>query len=149
MRLIVVVLTVLGLSAAALDSARAETAIGAAFGYPGNVGLSLRFDRVPINVAWSSDFVHGTIDTWLKKTPMKDGDGKMAWYYGIGADAGIPLDDSEDFFLAGRVPFGLQFMATPKLELFGELAPGIQFVSDVDFYWAGTAGVRFLLGGKK
>jgi hypothetical protein len=132
--------------AASVGTSRAETAIGAVFGYPGNVGLSMRFDHTQFNVAWSDDFLHGTADMWLKLTPMKDGEGKLSWYYGAGVDAGIPMNDDHDFFLAGRVPFGLQFMASPKLELFGELAPGVQVLSDFDFYWAGSAGIRLVLG---
>jgi hypothetical protein len=146
MKLSTVALVVIALTLATPPTASAETAIGAVFGYPGNVGASLRSDRTPIAVAWSSDFIHGTADMWLKKTPMKSGNGKMSWYYGPGVDIGIPLKDSEDFFLAGRVPFGLQYMSSPKLELFGELAPGIQVVHDLDFYWAGSAGIRFVLG---
>jgi hypothetical protein len=146
MKLKAVILVVVGLVLANLGTARAETAMGAVFGYPGNVGLSLRFDHTPLNVAWSDNFIHGTLDMWLKKTPMKDGNGKMSWYYGVGADAGIPLNDNHDFFLAGRVPFGLQYMTSPKLELFGELAPGIQVLNEVDFYWAGSVGIRFVLG---
>ena len=137
---------VIGLTLATLGTARADTAVGAVFGYPGNVGLSMRFDRKPIDVAWSDDFIHGTADMWLKLTPMKNGDGKMSWYYGPGIDAGIPLNDDHDFFLAGRLPIGLQYMASPKLEFFGQLAPGIQILDEVDFYWAGSAGVRFVLG---
>jgi hypothetical protein len=146
MKLTTAVLIVLGLVFATPGTARAETAIGAVFGYPGNVGLSMRFDRTPIGVAWSDDFIHGTMDVWIKKTAMKDGNGKMSWYYGPGVDAGIPLNDSHDFFLAGRLPIGLQYMSSPKLELFGELAPGIQILDDVDFYWAGSVGIRFVLG---
>jgi hypothetical protein len=146
MKLTPLVFVVVGLAVAATGTARADTAIGAVFGYPGNVGLSLRFDHTPLNVAWSDNFIHGTLDMWLKKKPMSGGNGKMSLYYGIGADAGIPLNDDHDFFLAGRVPIGLQYMSSPKLELFGELAPGIQILNDVDFYWAGNVGIRFVLG---
>jgi hypothetical protein len=132
--------------AVSVGTSRAETAIGAVFGYPGNVGLSMRFDNTPLNVAWSDDFLHGTGDIWLKKTAMKDGEGKLSWYYGAGVDAGIPMNDDHDFFLAGRVPIGLQFMMSPKLELFGEVAAGVQVLSDFDFYWASSAGIRFVLG---
>ena len=139
-------LAVVALTLVTMSSARAESAVGAVFGYPGNVGLSMRFDRTPIGVAWSNDFIHGTIDVWFKKTQMSGGDGKLSWYYGPGVDAGIPLDDAKEFFLAGRVPVGLQFMASPKLELFGELAPGLQVLDQVEFYWASSVGVRMVLG---
>ena len=126
-------------------TSRAETAIGAVFGYPGNVGLSLRFDRTPINVAWSDDFIHGTIDRWMIKKVLGD-ESRLNWYFGPGIDAGIPLDDSEDFFLAVRAPLGLQFMLTPKIETFGEVAAGLQLLDDTDFYWASNVGIRFVLG---
>ena len=141
--LALVVLTI-GLLAAVAAPARSETAIGASFGYPGNVGLSLRFDNMPINAAWSSDFLHGPVDLWLKKTPLENA--QWAWYYGAGADIGLPLDDNEDFFLAARVPIGLQWMVEPKIELFGEVAPGLQILDDVDFYIASNIGIRFVLG---
>jgi len=142
--LTVAVLMLLGLTMASIGRARAETAVGAVFGYPGNVGLSLRFDRTPIGVAWSEDFIHGTIDVWVNQVLLNNR--KMSFYYGPGLDAGIPLDDSEDFFLATRLPIGLQFMASPKLELFGEIAPGVQFLDELDFYYAGSVGIRFVLG---
>lgn len=131
---------------AIVPSAHAETAIGVVFGYPGNAGLSLRFDRIPIGLAWSDDFLHGTIDSWMIKKQLEGGDGRLSWYFGPGADAGIPLDDAEEFFLAVRAPIGLQFMAAPKWEIFGEVAPGFQFLDETDFYWAAAAGVRFILG---
>ena len=130
---------------AASSPVRADTAIGAVFGYPGNVGLSMRFDRTPISVAWSNDFVHGTIDRWMIMKPLGD-DARLSWYFGPGLDLGIPLDDGNEFFLAGRAPIGLQFMITPKFEGFGEVAPGIQVLDDVDFYWASAVGIRFVLG---
>ena len=97
------VLAALILTATAESSARADTAVGVEFGYPGNVGLSLRFNRLPVNVAWSSNFIHGTIDSWILKTPI-DEDLGLSWYLGPGLDAGIPLDDNYGFFLALRVP---------------------------------------------
>ena len=139
----VVVVAVL-LAVTSVRAAHAETAIGAVFGYPGNAGLSLRFDNIPIGAAWSDDFLHATIDMWLKKTPLDNE--QLSWYWGTGADAGLPFEDSDEFFLAGRVPIGLQFMATPKWEIFGELAPGLQVLDETDFYIAGAAGVRYVLG---
>jgi hypothetical protein len=129
-------------------AARAETAIGAVFGYPGNAGLSARFTDVALSVAWSSDFLHATVDKWMIKNKLEGGDGTLAWYFGPGGDIAVPLDDNEDFFLAVRVPLGVQFMVSPKVETFGEFAPGVQIVDETDFYWAASVGVRFVLGGK-
>ena len=144
MKSLSLVALVVGLLAIGAAPARSETAVGAVFGYPGNVGLSLRFDNMPINAAWSEDFFHATVDLWMKKTPLQNA--QWSWYVGPGADLGFPLDDADEFFLAARVPFGLQWMATPKLEVFGEIAPGLQILDETDFYWASSVGVRFVLG---
>ena len=139
-----VLLLVLGSAGAA----RAETAVGAVFGYPGNAGLSARFDDKPIALAWSSDFLHGTADLWMIRRKLDVGDERLSWYFGPGGDIGVPLDDKEDFFLAVRAPVGVQFMLSPKVETFGEFAPGVQLANETDFYWAASVGVRFVLGGK-
>ena len=137
------VLAALILTATAEGSARADTAVGLVFGYPGNVGLSLRFGHTPINLAWSQYYIHGTIDRWLLLEPIAE-DAGLSLYVGPGLDVGIPLDD-DGFFLAARVPIGLQWMVTEHVETFGEVAPGLQFVDDVDFYWAANLGIRIVL----
>jgi hypothetical protein len=136
------------LALATAGTSRAETAVGAVFGYPGNAGLSARFDDKPIALAWSSDILHGTADLWMIKKKLDVGDERMSWYFGPGGDIGIPLNDTEDFFLAVRAPIGVQFMVSPKVETFGEFAPGVQLVNQTDFYWAASVGVRFVLGKK-
>ena len=148
------VLAVLILTATAEGNARADTvdddtggtgaAVGVEFGYPGNIGLSLRFGRTPINLAWSQDFLHGTIDYWVLREPIAPDVG-LSLYIGPGLDAGIPLNDVDNFGLAVRVPIGLQWMVTDRVETFAELAPGIQLVDEVDFYWAGNLGIRIVL----
>ena len=139
-----VLLPVLGLA----GPSRAETALGAVFGYTGNAGLSARFDDKTAALAWSSDVLHGTADLWMVKKPLDVGDARLSWYFGPGGDIGIPLDDKEDFFLAVRAPIGVQFMVSPQVETFGEFAPGVQLANETDFYWAASVGVRFVLGGK-
>ena len=149
MKRVVVILSVLLLASSVARTSRAETALGAVFGYPGNAGLSARFDQTAIALAWSSDFLHGTADLWMIKKKLDVGDDRLSWYFGPGGDIGIPLDDSEDFFLAVRAPLGAQFMVSPKVETFGEFAPGVQLANETDFYWAASVGVRFVLGGPK
>jgi hypothetical protein len=147
MRRVLVASMILALAVATSRTARADKAIGAVFGYPGSVGVSFRTGPIPINAAWSTDFFHFTADKWMTKKKMKeDKEGRLAWYWGPGVDAGIPLEDTHDFFLAGRVPIGLQFMLSPKLETFGEIAPGLQVLDETDFYWATSVGIRFVLG---
>ena len=149
MKRFVPVLTALLLAPTFPGLSRAETALGAVFGYPGNAGLSGRFDDKAAALAWSSDFLHGTADLWMIKKPLDVGDSRLSWYFGPGGDIGIPLDDQEDFFLAVRAPLGVQFMLSPKVETFGEFAPGVQLADQTDFYWAASIGVRFVLGGSK
>ena len=149
MKRIVLVLTALLLAPSVPGPASAETALGAVFGYPGNAGLSGRFDDKAVALAWSSDFFHGTADLWMVKKPLNVGDARLSWYFGPGGDIGIPLDSNEDFFLAVRAPLGVQFMVSPKVETFGEFAPGVQLADQTDFYWAASVGVRFVLGGSK
>ena len=146
-RVVVILSALLSLSCLA-GSSHAETALGAVFGYPGNAGLSARFNDKPIALAWSSDFLHGTADLWMIKKNLEGGDKRLSWYFGPGGDIGIPLDDTEDFFLAVRAPLGAQFMVSPKVETFGEFAPGVQLANQTDFYWAASVGVRFVLGAK-
>lgn len=145
MKKVFIILTAIVLSVATMGEARGETAVGAVFGYPGNVGLSVRFDGTPIGAAWSSDFIHATIDRWMIKKPLSTYQ-RWSWYSGPGLDLGVPLEDTEDFFLAIRVPIGLQFMLSPKIETFAEAAPGIQLLDETDFYWASSVGIRFVLG---
>jgi hypothetical protein len=133
---------------ATAGTCRAETAIGAVFGYPGNAGISLRLNQTPMGFAWSSDFFHATVDRWMVKKKLEGGDARLSWYFGPGGDIGLPLDSDEDLFLAVRAPIGVQFMFQPKVETFAEFAPGIQLVDETDFYWAASVGVRFVLGGK-
>jgi hypothetical protein len=148
MKRVVVLLTLLLMGSSVARTIRAETALGAVFGYPGNAGLSARLADKAAALAWSSDFLHGTADLWMIKKKLDVGDERLSWYFGPGGDIGIPLDDQEDFFLAVRAPLGVQFMVSPKVETFGEFAPGVQLADQTDFYWAASVGVRFVLGGK-
>jgi hypothetical protein len=126
------------------DNGSTSTAVGVSFGYPGNIGLSLRFARVPINLAWSADYLHGTLDYWVLHEALAPDVG-LNLYIGPGLDAGIPLNDVDAFALAVRVPIGLQWMVTDRVETFAELAPGVQLVDEVNFYWAGNLGIRIVL----
>jgi hypothetical protein len=133
MKKLAAVLAALALTATGERAARADAvvdddtggagtaAVGLEFGYPGNIGLSLRFGRTPINLAWGQDWLHGTVDYWVLREPIAP-DAGLSVYIGPGLDAGIPLDDSENFALAVRVPIGLQWMVTDRVETFAELA---------------------------
>lgn len=123
------------------QTSRSETGIGIQFGDPGNVGLSLRFDNLAIGAAWgfgNGGYLHTTIDYWMLKNNLST---NLDWFLGPGVDVGI----GEPFTLAARVPIGLQWMPTKKIEVFGMVAPGLQIIDETKFYFAGTVGIRFIL----
>jgi len=134
--LLTVVTTTLALMA---TTAKAETGIGIQFGEPGNVGLSLRFDNIAIGAAWGfgdNGYLHVTADYWLLKNNIAT---KLDWFLGLGADLGI----GDPFTVAARVPIGLQWMPAKDWEIFGQVAPGLKLINEVDFYFGGAVGVRY------
>ncbi len=119
----------------------ADTGIGIQFGHPGTVGLSLRFDNIPIGAAWrfgNSGYLHTTVDVWLLKENLAE---HLDWYLGPGVDLGI----GDPFLFAARVPVGLQWFPAERIEVFGQLAPGLQIINKSAFYFAGAIGIRFIL----
>lgn len=119
----------------------AETGIGIQFGHPGTVGLSLRFDNIPIGAAWrfgGNGYLHTTADVWLLKENLAE---HLDWYLGPGVDLGI----GDPFLLSARVPIGLQWFPAEKIEVFGQLAPGLQIIDKSAFYFAAAVGIRFIL----
>lgn len=117
------------------------TGIGVQFGYPGNVGLSLRFDNVAVGAAWNlggNGYLHATVDYWMIKNDLaKD----LDWYLGPGLNIGI----GNPFILGVRLPVGLQWMPVNRIEIFGELAPCLWLIDNVSFNWNGAVGVRYIL----
>jgi len=125
-------------SGTAADGA-SGTAIGVLFGHPGNVGLSVRLSTLNLGVAISSGgYVRGTADLWMVHESVAN---KLNWFLGPGVDLGI----GNPFLVAARLPIGLQWLPADHLEVFGQIAPGVQIINEVKFYWAGTVGVRYVL----
>lgn len=119
--------------------ASAETGVGIQFGEPGNVGLSLRFDNIAIGAGWKigdNGYLAVDADYWLLKNNLAN---KLDWFLGVGVGARL----GDPFRLAVRVPIGLQFMAAKEWEIFGQLAPALQLINEVDFEFGGAIGVRY------
>lgn len=116
------------------------TAIGVLFGHPGNVGLSVRLNAINVGVALQSNgsYIRTTLDHWTVCSKLGS---DLNWFLGPGIDLGI----GDPFLVAVRLPIGLQWMPAKQLEVFGQFAPGLQLINSVDFYWAGTVGVRYVL----
>ncbi|MCX6139620.1 MAG: hypothetical protein NTX15_02125 [Candidatus Kapabacteria bacterium] len=117
------------------------TGVGIQFGYPGNVGLSLRFDQIALGAAWrlgDNGYLHLTADYWLlKKKLVKNVD----WYLGPGVNIGI----GDPFILGVRLPIGLQWMPAKQLEIFGELAPCFYLLKETKFDVNAAIGIRYIL----
>ncbi len=130
----------------AAGSARAAggdegTAIGIQFGYPGNVGLSLRLNNIAIGASWhlgDQGYLHTSIDYWMLHNRLaKD----VNWYLGPGINLGI----GDPFGLGVRLPVGLQWIPAKNLEIFGELAPSLWLIETTDFDINAAVGIRYVL----
>jgi hypothetical protein len=108
------------------DATHAGYGAGIMIGQP--TGLSILIhDRVSLGAAWSL-FNHLQVhtDVWLFREKITD---STEWFLGVGGK-GKFLDNSgsrRTHSSAGiRVPVGVRQFVMPKIELFGEVAPGIQ-----------------------
>jgi hypothetical protein len=103
-----------------------------------------------LGVSWGlgdASWIGANIDYWLIKNPLGGGD-KLSYYIGLGASMNFYTGDNaaDDFAIAGRIPLGLQFMLTEKIELFGEWAATFYFVPEFEASWEHFAfGGRFIL----
>ena len=124
---------------AASPTSRAETGVGIQFGSPSNVALSLRFDRLAFGVGWGfgdNGYLVVDADYWILKNELAR---QLDWFVGLGVGAFI----GDPFRLNVRVPIGLQWMPAKEWEIFGQLAPALQVINEVDFIFGGAVGVRY------
>lgn len=131
---------VVTITPAIAGNADGSTAAGIQFGYPGNVGLSLRFDRIAIGAAWhlgDNGYLHVTADYWLLKNKIAK---NLDWYLGPGVNLGI----GDPFALGVRLPIGLQWIPVEHLEIFGEVAPCLWVIDAVDLDFNGAVGIRYI-----
>jgi hypothetical protein len=143
MRTMILAITVLGTMAVAPHMSAGRdggTAAGIQFGYPGNVGLSLRFDRIAVGAAWNfgdNGYLHVTADYWLLKNNLAK---NLDWYLGPGVNLGV----GDPFALGVRLPIGLQWIPADHIEIFGEAAPCLWLIDAVDFDFNGAVGIRYI-----
>lgn len=123
-----------------LVPAAADVGIGIILGSP--TGISALFgNRVAVAAAWNIDnYAHVHADVWLLNRPLTD---PVNWYLGVGGKVQINAGRNDDVRAGVRIPVGLQWYATPQIELFGELAPGMRFIPGTDFDLDGGVGIRF------
>lgn len=129
------------ISAAVLISGsavRAEVAGGFVLGEP--TGISVRIDRFLV-----LGFGHSLMHDWM----CIQGDyifidrmlqERLRWYLGAGA----VLEAGHDGGLGGRVPIGLLWLFDPKFEAFGEIAPGINLIPEIQPLIGVGIGIRYI-----
>ena len=127
-------------------SAKSETGLGLQFGTPTNVALSFRIDKFPIiGLGWNfsdNGYIAGNIDYWVLHNKINK---PLYWYVGAGANIYVPISSSHKLGIGLRVPVGLQWLPAKRWELFGELAPFLNFIPDLNFSIQASIGFRFLL----
>ncbi len=115
----------------------ADIGAGIVLGSPSGVSVLID-NRVAFAAAWNIEksllHLHG--DLWLLRQTLDD---PLDWYVGVGGKVLVMEDPS----IGARVPVGLQWYATPVIELFAEVAPGLRIVPSTAFDIDGGLGIRF------
>ena len=111
----------------------------------GSIGLSLKFGRFPVlGIEYSFRDNGGlgvSCDWWV----VNDGLGGtlLHYYLGIGAFAGLRFNTSQNAIdVGGRIPIGLQIFPVKNFELFGELAPLVYFLPEINIGYNARLGLR-------
>lgn len=128
--------------------AKGKTGIGFVAGGP--TGLTIKSGNFPvIEVGWNLlgwGSIDLNVDYWLINKKLAS---PIDWYLGVGAAVrftGFDGNAKNDAFGAGvRVPIGLQWFATPEVELFIEAAPTMSLLPSSNFGIDGAFGIRFYI----
>ena len=118
-----------------------DVGVGVILGSP--TGISALFgNRVALAAAWSlpAERIHLHADVWLLRQRLID---PVDWYLGVGGKVQLASGDSDDVRAGIRIPVGLQWYVLPRLELFGEIVPGMRLIPSTDFDLDGGVGIRF------
>lgn len=123
----------------------ADTGLGVIVGDPTGVSVLLA-NRIAVAAAWSLDSrLHLHADLWLINRPLVT---PLNWYLGAGGkvtlvSGGNGEGNDDSVSVGGRVPIGVQWYVLPRLELFAEIAPGLQIIPETGFDIDGGIGARF------
>jgi len=121
--------------------------LGIILGEP--TGLSVRFlNNFSGGLAWSVDnHFHMHLDYWVYKNSIHK---QLNWFIGAGGKLRVFTGQSKNkeskdkkVGVGLRVPVGLQFYVIDRVELFGEIAPGISVYPATDFDIDGGIGARY------
>lgn len=122
----------------------------------GNLGLSLKLPGLPIfwgvtaNFGEKSTALSVSGDYYLLDEDLTRGSFDLDWYLGIGGFGHFYFGDDNFYAAVGaRLPIGLSWHIVDKLELFGDIVPGIgiDFHDGLKLYWVWGAelGLRLWL----
>ena len=113
----------------------------------GGLAICVSPPKVPIMIGASWAFRQGgsnlgfTVDWWLIQKTLA---APFGIYAGPGIGLGVQsLGNNGQFFLGLRVPIGLQLFLLNFIEPFLELAPGIEILPALNFWFQGALGIRF------
>lgn len=151
MKHLVVFLFVIFISLARIEvSAAEQSGFGAGIIIGEPTGISLKYNNFAAGIAWSiDDYFHVHCDYWFHQAGLVK---QLDWFIGGGVkikafddhDEGRNHDDDHHSTAIGvRVPVGLQYFVVPKVEIFGEIVPGIYLFPDTDFDMDGGIGARY------
>ena len=132
--------------------ASADVGVGIILGDP--TGISALFnERVALGVAWDVErHFHAHADVWLLNEVLEP---PVEWFLGVGGKMKVFTTDTKgppwaedeepdtEFGIGARVPVGLQWYPIPELEVFGEIAPGLQVLPATRFDVDAGIGVRY------
>jgi hypothetical protein len=94
------------------------------------------------HVAWSFKG-EGNLSVSLDYLRSVENAENIPLYVGLGLGTVF----ASDFGLSARVPVGVSIMLnSAPVEIFGEFAPGLTVLPDLDFYWGLAAGGRYYPG---
>ena len=142
-----VMLLILVIAMFTVVPAVAQTSVGVMVGEP-TAGISVKQwlggqDAVDLLVAWSfvnvsALYVHVDYQHHFDDIDIDEGD--LQWFAGIGGRVHI----AQDLRLGARVPVGLFYLfAEIPIELFLEIAPGLDLFPAIGFDMAGGIGARY------
>ncbi len=107
-------------------------------------GFTFRSGRFPVvGISWSfSEKINLHVDYWVHNAHLKN---NVNWYIGAGGKIFITTadDDDNNFGMGMRIPLGLQFYPVKNLELFAEIAPGVNIIPKTQASFAAGIGLRF------
>ncbi len=139
----ILLLGVFSLSLTAQDSG---FGVGVIIGEPTGVSLKTWLSQksaVDAGIAWSltNDWFHIHADYLIHNFDLIDvSKGQLPFYFGFGAKMGI----GNDFSFGARVPVGLAYLFDEApLDVFVEVVPALQLISDIKFDMNGGIGIRY------